>query len=181
MSEVDERRKKMAMLTALLFILSAVSYTMYKNEENGEDTGDEPVSNWIDPVYPAGPAGDANHSHGGSDEALLAHWLWTENMTLIDYHNLNCDGERAASGGDRNGRPCSPEFKNKEAPSSTPGDAGEIAIEGDFPECILGCYAYVAAYNAMHIIDISDLSNIQMAGTYYSSVARIIDVKVSKD
>ena len=33
----------------------------------------------------------------------------------------------------------------------------------------------------MHILDISDLSNIQMVGTYWSSLARIIDVKVSKD
>lgn len=184
MIESDERRQKLAMLTALLFVLSVVSYTMYQNESNGGDTNNETVYDWIDPVYPAGPEGDANHSHGGSDAALLQHWLWTENMTLIDYHNLNCDGERTDPGGDpdpRVGRPCSPEFKNAEGPYSTPGDTGEIAIEGDFPECIIGCYAYIAGYNSMHILDISDLSNIQMVGTYWSSLARIIDVKVSKD
>ena len=125
MIESDERRQKLAMLTALLFVLSVVSYTMYQNESNGGDTNNETVYDWIDPVYPAGPEGDANHSHGGSDAALLQHWLWTENMTLIDYHNLNCDGERTDPGGDpdpRVGRPCSPEFKNAEGPYSTPGD-----------------------------------------------------------
>ena len=126
MTGSDERKKKMAMLTALLFVLSAVSYTMYQSDNDSGDTDNDTVSNWIDPVYPAGPAGDANHSHGGDDAALLAHWLWTENMTLIDYHNLNCDGERTDPSGDLNplvGRPCSPEFKNAEGPYSTPGDS----------------------------------------------------------
>ena len=40
---------------------------------------------WVDPVM---EIEDANHSH--SD--LLAHRLATPNAQLIDYHNLNCDG-----------------------------------------------------------------------------------------
>ena len=41
---------------------------------------------WVDPVE---EIEDENHSH--SD--LMAHRLKTPNARMIDYHNLNCDGE----------------------------------------------------------------------------------------
>ena len=40
--------------------------------------------NWVDPVV---EIEDENHSHTD----LMAHRLQTQNMLLIDYHNLNCD------------------------------------------------------------------------------------------
>ncbi len=49
----------------------------------GSEGGSE---KWIDPVM---EVEDANHSHND----LLAHRLSTSNAKLIDYHNLNCDGE----------------------------------------------------------------------------------------
>ena len=51
----------------------------------GDDEPAEEVYVWVDPVT---EIEDDNHSH--SD--LMAHRLQTPNVRLIDYHNLNCDG-----------------------------------------------------------------------------------------
>ena len=68
---------------------------------------DDPMANWVDPVT---EIEDDNHSHND----LLAHRLKTSNMQLIDYHNLNCDGEVTPPAELDNvaGRPCYDEFKN---------------------------------------------------------------------
>ena len=44
-----------------------------------------------------------------------------------------------------------------------------------------GCYAYVSSYNQFEILDISNPNNIRMLSTYYAEVARMIDIKVTKD
>ena len=51
---------------------------------------DDPMANWVDPVT---EIEDDNHSHND----LFAHRLKTSNMQLIDYHNLNCDGNEKLS------------------------------------------------------------------------------------
>ena len=69
---------------------------------------------WIDPVM---EIEDENHSHND----LLAHRLATPNAKLIDYHNLNCDGnvKPQAELDDTMGRPCLEEYQNV---GPTPGD-----------------------------------------------------------
>ena len=114
---------------------------------------------WVDPVM---EIENDNHSH--SD--LLAHRLFTPNAKLIDYHNLNCDGNVIPPAGYDNmqGRECFDEFKNT---APTPGDNSEIAIEGNFEDdCEIygdgtgGCYAYVSSYNQFEILDISNPNKI---------------------
>jgi len=142
--------------------------------------GADGSENWIDPVI---EIEDENHTHID----LLAHRLATANARLIDYHNLNCDGnvKPPAEFDDTMGRPCLEESKNT---APTPGDNSEISIEGNFledceiyPDGSGGCYAYVAGYNQFAILDISNPNNIQVLSTYYAEVARIIDIKVSPD
>jgi hypothetical protein len=144
------------------------------------DGTDDSVWDWIDPVV---EIEDENHSHTD----LLSHRLNTPNAKLIDYHNLNCDGNVKPPPGfdDTQGRPCSDEFKNI---GPTPGDNSEITIEGNFDEdCKLyadgsgGCFAYVSSYNQFEILDISEPNNIKLMSTYYAEIARIIDIKVTKD
>jgi hypothetical protein len=144
------------------------------------DGGDDSVWEWIDPVV---EIEDENHSHTD----LLLHRLNTPNAKLIDYHNLNCDGNVKPPPGfdDTQGRPCSDEFKNT---GPTPGDNSEVTIEGNFDEdCKLyadgsgGCFAYVSSYNQFEILDISEPNNIKLMSTYYAEIARIIDIKVTKD
>lgn len=142
--------------------------------------GADGSENWIDPVI---EIEDENHTHID----LLAHRLATANARLIDYHNLNCDGNEKppAEFDDTMGRPCLEESKNT---PPTPGDNSEISIEGNFledceiyPDGSGGCYAYVAGYQQFEILDISNPNNIQLLSTYYAEVARIIDIKVSPD
>ena len=142
--------------------------------------GADGSENWIDPVI---EIEDENHTHID----LLAHRLATANARLIDYHNLNCDGNEKppAEFDDTMGRPCLEESKNT---APTPGDNSEISIEGNFledceiyPDGSGGCYAYVAGYQQFEILDISNPNNIQLLSTYYAEVARIIDIKVSPD
>ncbi|MBK29707.1 MAG: hypothetical protein CMB49_03230, partial [Euryarchaeota archaeon] len=103
--------------------VSLISILAYVNLDSTTSNVDI-EADWIDPVV---EIEDANHSH--SD--LLAHRLSTDNIQLIDYHNLNCDGnEKPPSELDNvAGRPCSPDYKNV---APTPGDSSEIAIEGNF-------------------------------------------------
>ena len=145
-----------------------------------EDDAKSGTGEWIDPVV---EIEDENHSHTD----LLAHRLKTENMQLIDYHNLNCDGNVAPPAELDNvaGRPCFPEYKNV---GPTPGDSSEIAIEGNFLEdCVKnpdgtgGCYAYVSSYNQFEILDISKPNNIVLLSTYYAEIGRMIDIKVTPD
>ena len=142
--------------------------------------GADDSENWIDPVI---EIEDENHTHMD----LLSHRLATANARLIDYHNLNCDGNEKppAEFDDTMGRPCLEESKNT---APTPGDNSEISIEGNFledceiyPDGSGCCYAYVAGYQQFEILDISNPNNIQLLSTYYAEVARIIDIKVSPD
>ncbi len=135
---------------------------------------------WVDPVT---EIEDENHSH--SD--IMQHMLKTPNARLIDYHNLNCDGEvkPPAELDNTAGRPCEAAYKNA---APTPGDNSEISIEGNFmDDCEVyadgsgGCYAYVSSYNQFEILDISKPNNITLLSTYYAEVARIIDIKVTPD
>ena len=171
---------KMVVAAALtLLMISAVSVIVLLST----DEGGNPASSdweWVDPIT---EVEDDNHSHTD----LLSHRLSTPNMQLIDYHNLNCDGEMFPPPELDNtaGRPCDSEMKNA---APTPGDNSEVIIEGNFHEgCVIhgdgsgGCFAYVAAYNQFHILDISEPNDIQMLSTYYAEVARIIDVKVTDD
>ena len=85
----DENATDKVIVIALVSLLtvSVVSVIAYVGlEDEANDGGNEVV--WIDPVV---EIEDENHSH--SD--LLAHRLQTDNMLLIDYHNLNCDGNVA--------------------------------------------------------------------------------------
>ena len=98
--ELTQEQQRIATIAVagLLTVSLAAMALWWLNDEDG--TGDNGSSStwrdsWVDPIARAadgstlGGDGDGNHSHN----ELLDHWLWTENMTLIDYHNLNCDGE----------------------------------------------------------------------------------------
>ena len=165
-----------------LVTISLISMGAYFAMSNGSDdtTSSSMIEEWIDPVV---EIEDENHSHTD----LLSHRLATSNMKLIDYHNLNCDGNVAPPAELDNvaGRPCYPEYKNV---GPTPGDSSEIAIEGNFMEdCVKhpdgtgGCYAYVSSYNQFEILDISKPNNITLLSTYYAEVGRMIDIKVTPD
>ena len=153
--------------------------TAMEDESDDENNVEEDYV-WVDPVM---EIENDNHSH--SD--LLAHRLFTPNAKLIDYHNLNCDGNVIPPAGYDNmqGRECFDEFKNT---APTPGDNSEIAIEGNFEDDweiygdgTGGCYAYVSSYNQFVILDISNPNNIRLLSTYYAEVARMIDIKVTED
>ena len=96
-------------------VISAIAYMNLESDEKQSDSVKE--MEWIDPVV---EIEDENHSHTD----LMAHRLATSNMQLIDYHNLNCDGNVAPPAELDNvaGRPCSPEFKNV---APTPGDSSD--------------------------------------------------------
>ena len=160
-------------------MLSLGAYVVMSASEADPST-ESATEAWIDPVV---EIEDENHSHTD----LLAHRLSTSNMQLIDYHNLNCDGNVAPPAELDNvaGRPCFPEYKNV---GPTPGDSSEIAIEGNFMEdCVKhpdgtgGCYAYVSSYNQFEILDISEPNNIVLLSTYCAEVGRMIDIKVTPD
>lgn len=161
--------------------ISLISSAMWFIGEGGDEAINEGTgSQWIDPVT---EIEDENHSHTD----LLQHRLATDNMKLVDYHNLNCDGNEKPPAELDNvaGRPCDEEYKNQ---GPTPGDNSEIAIEGNFFEdCEIysdgsgGCYAYVSSYNQFEILDISEPNNIVLLSTYYAETARIIDIKVTED
>ena len=168
-------RVSSAILLCLLMALAPFAGCFGSDDEPSEE-----VYIWIDPVT---EIEDENHSHTD----LLAHRLKTPNVRLIDYHNLNCDGnvKPPAELDNTAGRPCYPEYKNT---GPTPGDSSEISIEGNFLEdCVKypdgtgGCYAYVSSYNQFEILDISKPNNITLLSTYYAEVARIIDIKVTPD
>ena len=164
-----------------LLTVSVISAIAYMNLDSDKSESDQSTATeWIDPVV---EIEDENHSHTD----LMAHRLATSNMQLIDYHNLNCDGNVAPPAELDNvaGRPCFPEFKNV---GPTPGDSSEISIEGNFMEdCVKhpdgtgGCYAYVSSYNQFEILDISEPNNIVLLSTYYAEVGRMIDIKVTPD
>jgi hypothetical protein len=171
---VDFSQEKLLSIgIVMLLTISGIATFVYYKDNYGinSDNGDYA---WIDPVTEITDPG--NHTHND----IMQHYLKTNNMTLIDYHNLNCDGNTKPPADLDNtaGRPCSAQHKNT---APTPGDNSEVVLEGDFPECIEGCYAYVAAYNQFHILDIREPNNIQMLSTYYAEVARIIDIKVTND
>jgi len=168
--------KRQALFLCLVMAVAPFAGCFGNDDEGVLDDGWE----WVDPVT---EIEDANHSHSN----LTQHFLKTPNARLIDYHNLNCDGEvkPPADFDNTAGRPCDDAFKNV---GPTPGDNSEISIEGNFMEdCEIysdgtgGCYAYVSSYNQFEILDISKPNNITLLSTYYAEVARIIDIKVTPD
>ena len=70
------------LLTALMILAPLSGCLSFSNDSGGSGDGS---MDWIDPVT---EIEDDNHSHND----LLAHRLATPNAKLIDYHNLNCDG-----------------------------------------------------------------------------------------
>ena len=100
----DERATDKIIVIALVSLLtiSVVSVIAYVGLD--DDEAADSTEEWIDPVV---EIEDENHSHND----LLAHRLQTDNMVLIDYHNLNCDGNVAPPAELDNvaGRPCFPE------------------------------------------------------------------------
>ena len=108
----------LAIMVLLMFIAPFSGCLSFSNNED-EKTMDD---TWIDPVIEI-----ENEEHSHND--LLAHRLSTPNVKLIDYHNLNCDGNVSPPPELDNvaGRPCDDDFKNT---GPTPGDNSEIAIEG---------------------------------------------------
>ena len=92
-----------AWLLVAIMVLAPFSGCL-SSEEGGNVVGG---SDWVDPVM---EIEDANHSHND----LLAHRLSTANAKLIDYHNLNCDGEVYPPPELDNtaGRPCYDDWKN---------------------------------------------------------------------
>jgi len=178
--EVAADRVLIAAVCAILIISATSIIAIMAFGGNGDSVakGEEWV--WVDPVI---EIEDENHTHTD----MLTHRLSTPNMKLIDYHNLNCDGEMFPPPEFDNtaGRPCDHELKNT---APTPGDNSEVVVEGNFDEnCEIysdgsgGCFAYVAAYNQFHILDISQANDIKMLSTYYAETARIIDIKVTDD
>ena len=150
-------------LVCISFLSIGAYIVMLSDDE--ASSADDGESAWVDPVV---EIEDEQHSHTD----LLAHRLQTDNMQLIDYHNLNCDGNVAPPAELDNvaGRPCYPEYKNV---GPTPGDSSEISIEGNFMEdCVKnpdgtgGCYAYVSSYNQFEILDISKPNNITLLLAY---------------
>ena len=72
-----------------LLTVSVISAIAYINLDSDKSESDQSTATeWIDPVV---EIEDENHSHTD----LMAHRLATSNMQLIDYHNLNCDGNVA--------------------------------------------------------------------------------------
>jgi len=173
-----ENSKTPLFIMILLMLTAPLSgcLSMFDDANKSDDTNTE----WIDPVI---EIENENHSHND----LLAHALSTSNSQLIDYHNLNCDGnvKPPAELDNVAGRACDNDYKNV---GPTPGDNSEISIEGNFMEdCEIyadgsgGCYAYVSSYNQFEILDISNPNDIRMLSTYYAETARMIDIKVTAD
>ena len=163
-----------------LLLLSASTLMVWYALGGDEVPAGEGEWEWVDPIT---EVEDENHSHTD----MPAHALATPNMVLIDYHNLNCDGEMYPPPELDNtaGRPCDHSVKNT---APTPGDNSEVSIEGNFDEdCVIdadgsgGCFAYVSSYNQFHILDISEPNDIRMLSTYYAETARMIDIKVTAD
>mgnify|MGYP000512985062 FL=1 len=112
-----------AILGGVLLLVAVVSVAAWLALGGvGQVAEGESVPDWVDPIT---EIEDENHSHNN----LSAHVLFTENMRLIDYHNLNCDGslKPPAELDNTAGRECYPEFKNV---GPTPGDNSEIVLEG---------------------------------------------------
>ncbi|SVB91623.1 uncharacterized protein METZ01_LOCUS244477, partial [marine metagenome] len=146
-------------IVILLGVSGLATIVYYKDDVLNSNSGNQ--EGWIDPITEVEncencTGQDANHQHTD----IMQHFLQTHNVTLIDYHNLNCDGKERPDDGaldDSAGRACKPEYKNL---APTPGDNSEIAIEGNFLEdCEIyadgsgGCFAYVSSYNQFEILD----------------------------
>ena len=182
----QSQEKLISVGIVILLSVSAIATVVYYSDDS-EDLDSSESNGWVDPIVEVENCEnctglDQSHQHTN----LAQHFLQTDNIQLIDYHNLNCDGNEKppAELDNTAGRPCNPEFKNM---APTPGDNSEIAIEGNFLEdCEKvgtqgGCYAYVSSYNQFEILDISEPNNIILLSTYYAEVARIIDIKVTPD
>jgi hypothetical protein len=142
------QEKLLSIGIVILLSVSGLATIIYYND-GALDSNSSNQAGWIDPITEVencenctGP--DESHQHTN----IMQHFLQTKNITLIDYHNLNCDGnvKPPAELDNTAGRPCKAEYKNV---APTPGDNSEIAIEGNFLEdCDNsdgkgGCYAYV--------------------------------------
>jgi len=129
---VDLSQEKLLSIgIVVLLAVSGITVIAYYNSDNGSSDSDNVA--WLDPITEVEncencTGQDANHQHTD----IMQHFLQTHNVTLIDYHNLNCDGNERPDDDaldDSAGRPCKPEYKNL---APTPGDNSEVSIEGNF-------------------------------------------------
>ena len=73
-----------------LFLVSIISGCL-----DGDNSQENSNDKWLDPITEVEncencTGQDANHQHTD----IMQHFLQTHNVTLIDYHNLNCDGKK---------------------------------------------------------------------------------------
>ena len=163
-----------------LLMVSIFSITAYFALDSDDEDMPTDEWEWVDPVIENYEY--FNHSHGD----LLAHRLSTPNMQLIDYHNLNCDG-------------------NVKPPQNLTILQEDLVLLSSrmwhqllaTPQKLQSkvtlwkivsntqtepvAVAYVSSYNQFEILDISDPNNIVLLSTYYAEVARMIDIKVTPD
>ena len=76
-----------------LLAVSGITVIAYYGSDDNEDSKSSNTS-WLDPITEVEncencTGQDANHNHTD----IRQHFLQTHNVTLIDYHNLNCDGK----------------------------------------------------------------------------------------
>jgi len=74
----------------MVFLFLTLPFSGCLEDEKSKDSETE---GWIDPIVESENCEnctglDKNHQHTN----LMQHFLQTDNITLVDYHNLNCDG-----------------------------------------------------------------------------------------
>ena len=86
------QEKLLSIGVVILLSVAGLATIIYYNDDssNSDDNGQ---NGWIDPIVEVENCEnctglDQNHQHTN----LMQHFLQTDNITLIDYHNLNCDG-----------------------------------------------------------------------------------------
>ena len=142
---MDKSQEKLLSIGVVILLSVAGLATIIYYNDDSSDSDNNGENAWIDPIVEVENCEnctglDQNHQHTN----LMQHFLQTDNIELIDYHNLNCDGNEKppAELDNTAGRPCDPEFKNV---APTPGDNSEIAIEGNFLEdCEKVCLLYTS-------------------------------------
>ena len=95
--DVNQEKLLSIAIVVLLAISGIASLVYYRENYYGDSSNNMNV--WVDPVTEI--TGPGNHSHNNMSE----HFLMTNNMTLIDYHNLNCDGQLKPEMDPENGSP----------------------------------------------------------------------------
>ena len=110
----QSQEKLISVGIVILLSVSAIATVVYYSDDS-EDLDSSESNGWVDPIVEVENCEnctglDQSHQHTN----LAQHFLQTNNIQLIDYHNLNCDGNEKppAELDNTAGRPCDPEFKN---------------------------------------------------------------------